>query len=295
MRAKLFFVLALVFGMSQAQEIRVKGGFIQDSLKIGMNVEYWMSARYPSNLDLLLPDSNFNFSPYEFGGRKFFETTADSTIAFDSVVYSLQSFEIDKVQFLQLPATIIQESDSSLLFTDTDSIYLIELVPVATDTTALIANTDYQKVKRAFNSPLAMIIVGTLLLVAIIVLIVFGKKIRRHFKLKRMAKSHATFIDKMASLVEQLKKEGTPPIAENALTEWKSYMEKLEKKPFTKLTSKELTQMSFAQELKDPLKAIDRCVYGKISSDTVYQDFQHLEDFTVNRYQHLVECIKHGQ
>ncbi len=91
-----------------------------------------------------------------------------------------------------------------------------------------------------------------------------------------------------------MKSDGTPDIAETTLAHWKKYQEKIEKHPFTKLTSKEMVGYDFAKELVAPLKAIDRCVYGKVPSETVYQDFQHLEGFSQNRYNHHIEKIRHG-
>ena len=295
MRSKFIGLFVALAIYSFGQEIEVKGGFVQDSLKIGLNVEYWMTARYPADMDFFLPDSNFNFSPYEFSSREYFETRADSSIAIDSVVYSLLSFEIDMVQYLQLPATLILDGDSTRVFSEKDSIYLVELVAQATDTTALKTNTAYQNVKRQFNSPYLMIVLGTLIAIALIVLIVFGKKIKRYFVLKRMAGIHSKFLLSLSEQIEILKKSCTPEVAENALTIWKKYQEKIEKQPFTKLTSKEMIHYDFAKELKDPLRAIDRCVYGKLSSETVYQDFQHLEGFAQNRYDHHIDKIKHGE
>lgn len=265
-----------------------------DSLKIGLNVEYWMTAKYPADVDLFLPDSTFDFSPYEFGGREYFETRSDASQAVDSVVYLLQSFEIDLVQYLQLPATLIIDGDSTRVFSPKDSLFLVELVPTVTDSTKLITNTEYQTVNQEFNSPFLMIILGTLGVIALIVLIVFGKKIRRHFILKRMAKSHEKFLAQLSDQIELLKNEGTPEVAESTLGIWKTYQEKIEKRPFTKLTSKEMVQYDFAKELTDPLRAIDRCVYGKRTSDSVYQDFQHLGGFAQNRYDHHIDKIKHG-
>jgi len=164
-----------------------------------------------------------------------------------------------------------------------------------TDSTALKTNTDYQSVARQFNSPFLMIVLGVLAFIGLIVLFVFGKKIRRHFLLKRMANAHEKFLTNLSSQIEVMKESGTPNVAESAMIIWKKYQEKIEKKPFTKLTSKEMVAYDFAQELKEPLKAIDRCVYGKISSDTVYKDFQHLEGFAQNRYDHHIEKIKHGE
>lgn len=295
MRSKLIGLFVALTLYSHGQEIEVKGGFVQDSLKIGLNVEYWMTAKYPADLDFFLPDSNFNFLPYEFGGRQYFETKADSIFALDSVIYSLQSFEIDLVQYLQLPATLILDGDSTRVFTEKDSIYLVELVATATDSTVLKTNTEYQLVGRQFNSPFLMIVLGTLAVIGLIILFVFGKKIRRHFLLKRMASTHEKFLINLSSQIELMKESGTPLVVETAMVIWKKYQEKIEGQPFTKLTSKEMVQYDFAQELKAPLKAIDRCVYGKMDSETVYQDFQHLEGFAQNRYEHHIEKIKHEE
>ncbi len=294
MRGKLFGIICLIFTASFCQEMKVKGGFVQDSLKIGEPVNFWLAASYPIQHDLILPDSNFNFAPFEFVDRQYFETMADSTMAIDSVVYSLHSFEIDSIQYLNLPAMMLVAGDTVENRSPLDSIFLIHLVPVATDTTKLITNTELQELPTEINSPLLMIIGGGLILIALVVLIVFGKKIRRHFKLKRMAKSHEQFVGQMESFIGKLKESGEPEIAQDALSLWKGYIEKVEKQPFTKLTSKEITQLNFAEELIEPLKAVDRCVYGKLLSDKVYQDFQHLEDFAQNRYESKVNELKQG-
>jgi len=133
-----------------------------------------------------------------------------------------------------------------------------------------------------------------LVVIALVILFVFGKKIRRYFVLKRMALVHEKFLLNLSTQLALLKEDGVPDVAESAMNIWRKYLEKIEKQPFTKLTSKEMVQYDFAKELKDPLKAIDRVVYGKIPSATVYQDFQHLEGFTQNRYDHHIDKIKYG-
>ncbi len=295
MRGKILGLLVLISLAGQAQQIQVSGGFVQDSLTIGEKIDYWMSARYPANLDMVMPDSTFNFTPFEFLAREYFETTADSTQALDSVVYSLQSFEIDLVQYLSLPGIVLSRGDSTVIQSPRDSIYFKELAPVVTDSTELIANTDYVDVPREFNSPLLMIIGGTLIVIALIILIVFGKKIRRYFILKRMAKAHEQFVNQLATHISALKQEGAPEEVESAIGLWKKYLEKVEKIPFTKLTSKEIVSYDFAAELSNPLRAVDRCIYARIPSQNIYQDFQHLEGFAQNRYERKVEKIKHGE
>ena len=40
-----------------AQDVRINGGFLADSLGIGDEGGYYLTARYPSELNILFPDS----------------------------------------------------------------------------------------------------------------------------------------------------------------------------------------------------------------------------------------------
>ena len=293
---KLFIIwLTFCISPSFSQEVKVNGGFVQDSLLIGQNIQYWMSATYPIEYEIFLPDSTYSFSPFEFSSKEYFETTSDSTLATDSAIYSLQSFEIDLVQYLSLPTILVIDSDSSSVQSPTDSIYLKELVEVATDTTALIVNTEFQKVNQAFNSPLFLAILATLLIILIVIVLVFGRRIRSYFRLKRMKKAHELFLSKFGQVIDQLNKEGNPETSEIGINLWKQYLEKLEKLPMTKLTSKEITSYNFAKELSDSFLAIDQCVYGKVKSEKIYLDFQLLEDFAQNRFELHCEILKESK
>lgn len=277
------------------QEISVKGGFIEDSLFIGEDVNYFVVATYPSDMEMAFPDSNFNFTPFEFSGKTFFPTQLVEGTAYDSTIYTIQSYEIDLVQYLQLPAIILDKGDSLVIKTPLDSIYLRELAPVVSDTTTLIANANYLAVDQAFNYPLLYIILGGLALIAIVMLLIFGKRIVRFFKLRKLKKEYETFSQKLTSFIRELKSRPDPDTAEYALTVWKKYQERLDKFPFTKLTTTEILGKDFNRELEKPLKSIDRLIYGKRPTETVYQDFQQIEDFTQHRYLKKVEEIKHGK
>jgi len=294
MRSCFIGLLICMTTWAMGQEIVVKGAFVNDSIRIGEPVRYWLTARYPTSVDLFLPDSTYDFSPFEFFSRTFYETKVADNQAYDSVVYSLQSFEIDPVQYLRLPGVVYNKKDTLRVFASLDSIYFREMVPVATDTTALKVNTQYQRLARQFNSPLLMILLGSMIVIGLTVLLVFGKKIKRHFQLKRMAKAHWQFTDEIEKSIEKIKHTGDPEDAQHALIIWKKYQERIEKQPFSKLTSKEIVAYDFAAELFEPLRMIDRCVYGKIPSAKVFQDFQHLQGFSDLRYKHMVEKLKHG-
>ena len=280
---------------SLAQEIELKGGFVEDSLLIGQDVNFWITATYPTDLELIFPDSTYNFSPFEYSAKTYFPTKLVNDLAFDSTVYSVQSFEIDLIQYLKLSAIILDGADSMQLETSVDSIYLTELAPYVTDTTQLIANTNYQIVDTLFNYPLLYIIVGGVLVLVLILLLIFGKKIIRFFKLRRLRKEYEHFSTALLDYIRQLKKEPKPEIAESALFAWKRYQEKLDKFPFTKLTTKEILDTVSNKELEKPLRSIDRLIYGKRETATVYQDFQQIEDFVQHRYNKKVGEIRDGK
>lgn len=293
-------LLLLILGLTitlhlNAQEIEVNGGFVEDSLLIGQDVNFWMTARYPQDLEMIFPDTLSNFTPFEFSGKKNFPTKASSGIAYDSTIYTIQSFEIDLIQYLKLSAVILSGADSSIIDTPFDSIYFSELAPFASDTTKLIKNTSYQAVNRQFNFPLMWIIVGGIVLLMIIFLLIFGRKIIKYFKLKRLRKDYERFSETLTDYISQLKNNPEHKIAEEALALWKSYQERLEKWPFTSFTTKEILSLGFTKEIENPLKSIDRLVYGKRLTETIHQDFQQIEDFTQHRYSKKVEEIKNGK
>ena len=289
------FVLLFLSLTAHAQEIQYRGGFVEDSLVIGQEVHFWVSASYPPDLELMFPDSNTLFLPFEFSGKTYFPTKLRDELAFDSTVYSLQSFEIDPVQYLQLDAFILSETDSTILTTPLDSIYLTELAPAASDTTRLKKNLDYQAVTRQFNYPLMYYILGGLLIVLLIVALIFGKRFMQYLKIKRLERDYRTFSEAFTLYIQQLKNTPEPDTAEKALSIWKKYQQRLDRIAFSSFTTKEILALGFTEELREPLREIDRVVYGKRVQENIYQDFQQIEDFADERFQKKVAEIRYGK
>ncbi len=292
----LVLVISIFYALnSPAQEIKVSGGFLEDSLLIGQDINFWISASYPIELEMIFPDSGHNFSPFEYSSKSYFPSTSADQLAFDSTVYTIQSYEIDLVQYLQLPAIILDGLDTVIIDTPLDSVFFKELAPIVSDTTQLISNTDYQVVHTVFNYPLLYIILGILLFVALILLAIFGKKIVRFFRLRKLRRDYESFSEKLTTYISRLKAKPEADIAEMALITWKKYQEKLENFPFTKLTTREILTGEFNKELEKPLKSIDQLIYGKRLTEMIYQDFQQIEDFTQDRYNKKAEEIRNGK
>lgn len=288
-------ILLLVLTLtSVAQEVKVSGGFIEDGMKLGENIHYWMSVRYPAELELLLPDSNYNFSPFEFAAKNYYPSRLSGNIILDSAVYTLQSYEIDKVQYLDLPAFILKDGDTTTIRAAQDSVLFFELVKEVTDTTSLKENLAYQEVNSQFNYPLFGIILGSLVIIGIVCFLIFGKRVRRALKLRKLKKEYIRFSDRLTGHIDSLKKQPEWQTAEKAVSDWKRFLEMLEDKPYTKLTTKEIMMLEYTKELKETLRNIDRSVYGRVPNEELYKEFQAVEDFTQHRYSVITDQIKNG-
>lgn len=296
----LFTIVLYLFYLTtgSAQEIKVSGGFLKDSIQIGEPVGYYLAAAYPQSLTVLFPDSVFSFVPFEFAKKIFYPTVTANGTSRDSVIYYLNTFEIEKIQYLSLPVFVTSARDCTAYTPVADSVYLIELVTsppsdsVNAQNLPLKTNTLYERVFSEFNYIITMIAVGLLLVIAVIVWIAFGKRIIKYFKLKKLEKSHLKFLQAFTNQFQQLSTLFSPEKTEAAISLWKKYLEQLEQRPYTKLTTRETTQMIPNEKLGVSLQMIDRAIYGNQTS--VLEPLEELKKFAEQRFVKKLEEIKNG-
>ena len=301
MFSKFFTIISLFLissSLAMAQEVNVRGRFLADSIKIGEQVPYSLTVRYPSSLNLVFPDSTFSFVPFEIQKKKFFPTQSKNNISFDSTVYFLTTFEIDSVQVLSLPIFSIQAKDCTAFYSSPDTIFLKELIKTVPDSVAaqelpLKTNTAYQNVKWLLNYWVFIIVIGVLLVFVVTVWIVFGKRIKKYFMLRRLQRKHDSFLQKFSKSTEQLSSGFTVKQAENVLVVWKGYMEDLLAQPFTTATSKEILQREKDETLGRALQSVDRMIY-KGNDSYSEEAIASLNQYAQQRFMNKVEEINHG-
>lgn len=297
---KSFFLGLLIFGVclsSKSQEIKVRSGFFYDSVGIGEQTKYYLTAAYPSKLNVVFPDSTYTFAPFEFDGKKYFATKTTNGLSYDSVIYLLSTFEVDSVQTLKLPVFVVDRGDSVEFTSNEDHIILAQLVKsvpdsISADKLPLKMNVAYHPVSSLFNYPILLICIGVVLIIGVVALFVFGKKIKRYFKIKRLKKNHAKFLEGYAAQLEQIRLTFSPSITESTLAVWKRYMEQLESRPFTKLTTREILLMEKDENLGGNLKGVDQAIYGHPSS--VVAPLEELRDYADNKFLKKLEEVSHG-
>lgn len=281
-----FSILSL---FAQAQSIKPEGHFMLDSVQIGQPVPFTLSVKYPKELELVFPDSLYNFSPFELDKKVYFPTRSDSIFSTDSAVFYLSTFEIDTVQYLQLPIYIINEYDSTTLWTATDSVILQHVVTAIPDSIAMKTNTKYIEVPMAFNYPYYTI--GGVLLILLIVIgwVLFGKTIRKKLRTRRLKKRFTRFELEFDYLVEK-----TPTKCEPILKLWKAYIELITGKPYQKLTTKEIVTQIKEKDLEEALIAIDRNIYGPKDDSLLASAYATIRGLASRLYNEKLEEIANG-
>ncbi len=293
----LFFFVAIHTTVVFAQDVKVRSGFFLDSLKIGEPSGFFLTTTYPTNVNILYPDSSFNFFPFEFDRKKYFPTETTEGKSYDSVVYYLSTFELDEIQTLRLPIFQLNPQDCTTFESNIDSIRLVLTandIPdtVSLQTLPLKVSIAFQNVPYDFNYPILFLVLFILVVAFAVAWVFFGKKIRKHFRLKRMLKAHQQFLDAFTSSIENVRTAFSPTSTEHSVSFWKKYMEQLEARPYTKLTTREMIRIQKDEALSKNLQTIDGAIYGHNTS--VVDSLQSLKSFADERFNKKLEELKRG-
>lgn len=287
-------ILFFNINLALAQYIEPSGSFIQEKIKIGEEVSYALSFRYQKDVNILFPDSMFNYGSFEYNSRTYFKTKSDDSHSFDSVIYQLSTFEIDSVQFLQLPVFILNDADSLAIYSTIDSIQLIQVIQEISEKPELKTNTELFHINKQFNYPYFIIGLVIFLFLAFIVALFFGKQLTKAWKIYRMQRTHKKFIGRFFNLMRDVSSNNPNKSPEHVLAVWKRYMERLEKKPVSKLTTKEILVLHNNGQLKDNLRLIDRCIYADEKGSDLFTSFDYLMKFSIKIYHQVITEIKNG-
>jgi hypothetical protein len=179
-----------------------------------------------------------------------------------------------------------------------DSVLITQFVTEVPDSLSaqqlpLKMNTSYQEVFRNFNLWVVVIILVVLLVLAVLTWVLFGKKIKRYFLAKRLQKNHSEFARTYNAFINRVQTAFSPGSTESALTVWKKYMEQLDAKPYTKLTTRETFRLVKEPTLSEHLGRIDQAIYGH--NTTVVDSLEKLKSYADQQFARKMKEVKHGK
>jgi hypothetical protein len=296
---KIFFLtlaLSNVLVLS-GQDIKVSGGFLSDSLRVGDEIFFCLSARSAKDTQIIFPDSTYNYSPFEFKKKRYFISQTNNGISKDSAVYHLSTFEVDSIQMLRIPVYQVNALDCTRFFSKWDTVKLQLQVRKLPDQISadlpVRATIAYQPVPSRFNYPLIIIGVVLLVLLGAILWFSFGEQLNRYFRIRRMKKNHKEFMLAFNEKISELSKHFSREETEAAVALWKKYMERINRLPYTRLTTSELQAAGKDEPVIKTLKTIDSVIYGY--NEKINESLAELKRHADERFKTLVNEEANGE
>ncbi len=269
------------------------GQFIDDTIEVGRPFRYALTVRHPASQDVFFPDTARQFAPFLVKDVAVFPTQTTNKISVDSAVYTLVSFEVSRARVLQVPVYLANGSDCTALLSSPDTVFLQSTVLATTrpDTLQLAPEVKLTPLPQEFNYAYLTIAVGAMGVLAAAIYILFGAILRQRWQRYILARSHARFLAEYNQLTRNLGPESTGDTTNQAIVNWKKYLEQLEKKPYTSLTSSEIADRIGDDRLADALRETDRMIYGGSFTDQSPLALRILSDVAIATYQRRREAI----
>ena len=304
-RLLLLFFPLLLSAQPPARNAALTGQFLMDSIDIGRPFQYSLVYRHPATTDVLFPDTARNFSPYRVQKVAVFATQTTGSgagaISRDSAVYTLVSFETDSVQLLRVPVRVIQETDCTARWTQTDTVFLRSKLPLVnlSDSSRsvpkpeLLTETNLAPLQQQFNY--TALVAGFLLasLVALGLYAVLGQTVLRLWHLFQLRQNHRRFLREYNQLIQSIDAFSASETAQRAVMTWKVYLERLDAQPYSSLTTPELADRMKDDRILNALREADRMIYGGAFSAESLPALKLLSYVATNRYQRYRTQLQH--
>ncbi|QJW92178.1 hypothetical protein HNV11_01985 [Spirosoma taeanense] len=253
-----------------------------------------MTFRHAPTAEVLFPDTARHFLPFRV--RQITITPTETTgqglsaISRDSAVYTLISFETDPAQLLRVPIRLINARDCTILMTGIDTVFLrSRLTSPASGSglptgLTLASATRLAPLQQQFNYPALGLVLLVLSLTALLLYGLFGRSIRRQWRLYGLRQQHLRFMRDYNRLSRGINADTAADTANQAVITWKAYLEQLENQPYASLTTLEIAERTGDERVTDALREADRMIYGGSFSAQLPESLRVLREVADQTY-----------
>ena len=281
--------ILLLFGLaaqaSLAQDIGVEGYFMQDSAKLGERVAYVLKAKYRPGVNVVFPDSTFNFEPFVLLEKKSYISSTRDEVTLDSAVYFVSNFSLDPIATLALPVYEVFRYDCLEHRPLEAQLALKLMIDPLPENLAFKDNNVYQPIPTAINFFVVTLILLGVLLVAGAVLLFFGKKIRRVWQVWVEKRKYKRFLARWEKAELSFASQPSMDQADELLGLWKTYMEHLNDRPFREWTTTEISLFLDNKEIIKDFRAIESIIYAGQNAGNLSENCQNLRDICSEAFQ----------
>lgn len=277
--------LSMLSHVGKAQQ-RLSGNFQKDTIYIAEEVKYSLSYLHPKEEQVIFPDTNYDFSPFELVRKRVFNTVTTDSMSLDSAVYYLRTFKAYSPLSLALRIVLLtDQGDSTIISSNTALINLHLQITDNPKNYLLRPDTELVLVAEKFNYPYFLLFGIGGLGVVVGIFYSFRRTIVRRYRLYTLRKSHTAFIKAFEKNETKLLVYKDLSDLENIIADWKLYLSRLEESPINTYTTTEIVSIFQNEELGNTLQHLDRCIYGGTSESEFQKPLSVLKRFTIQRFQ----------
>lgn len=285
-----FLLLACSY-FTQAQELKVEGYFLQDSAMLGERVSYVLKATYPSGINVLFPDSTYQFGDMEYLGKEIFTSHTQDNRTLDSAIYHLSNFSLDSIKEYNLPVFEVLKYDSISHFPEVGALRLKLTIDEMPDSLAFKETNAYQQIQKEFNYIYLVIGLSVLFILVLVLIFVFGREIRRKWLVYQEKKRQKKFLSRWKQTRRGFIANPSLDAAEELLGLWKSRMESLTAKPFMEWTATETSAYLEMPELLKDFRKIELIIYADRPAEDIQEACDNLEQINTATFQQKIKSI----
>ena len=283
-------LLLLVFTMmAKAQQPRLR--FSVDSIALGNEFRVSLVFDHKPTEEVFFPQEKTYFAPFELLDITYFPTHTIDTVSTDSVIYFIKTYETDTLQTLTLPIWIKNETDSTAVFSNVDTLRLIHRVPdslMIGDRPLLgTENTLSTYLKKDFSKSIKW--VGFTLLGLGILSLLFRKSIENQLIIYRFKSKNTDFKAKFRKIMQA---ESASENLEAASKMWREHLEWLERKPISSLSADEIQKTLKDEWVGDAIRVLETVLYSGRESTRLPLALHVLYTFAQERFKSKLLVLK---
>lgn len=285
-----FFLLAITHFIP-AQELKVEGYFLQDSAMLGEKVGYVLKATYASGINVLFPDSTFQFGSMEYLGKEIFTSYTQDSTTLDSAIYYLSNFSLDPVKNYRLPVFEVLKYDSIDHLPEEALLHLKLTIDEMPDVLTFKETNRYQPLKKDFNYPYLIIGLSLVFIIVILLFLIFGKKVRKKWLIYQERRRQKKFLFQWNKTKTAFIANPSLDAADELLGLWKSRMETLTGKPFKEWTATETAAYLEKPELLQDFRKIELIIYANRPAEDVQLACDNLEEISTSTFHQKIKSL----
>ncbi len=285
------FLLLVSSNFTRAQELQVTGYFLQDSAMLGERVGYVLKASYPSQLNVLFPDSTYRFGDMEYLGKETFVSFTQDDITLDSVVYYLSNFSLEPVKKYRLPVFEVLPYDSISHMPEDALLQLVLTIDEMPQDLQFKETNRYQPIRKDFNYPYWIIGLSLLFIISLSLFLLFGKNVRKRWKIYQEKRRQRKFLERWKQTKSAFIANPSLEAADELLGLWKGRMENLTGVPFREWTATEISEHLGIPGLLQDFRKIELIIYANRPAEDVQQACDHLEEISTATFHQTIKSI----